>query len=287
MTRVARAVALGVVLAGSLLLVPTRPAVAAPCRTLAAAGRANHAGIVIEFGDLSTREFCVSFTEESISGFELLQRTGLALVYQDYGGGSVTICKIGGEGCDYPAKPCFCQCLDAGVKTCTFWGYYRIDSSSGAWRYANGGPGSVRVRDGDLEGWRWGQHQQGLGSPAPSTLAGVCERGEHVGPVASPAVRKTGGASTPRSTAAGSPSPFATFATPAGVSPSPSGTGARAPVGVVESTPTTAVLGSEGSAAGARSSAPGAAGGVGLVAVLGGLGVWGARIARARRRERG
>lgn len=146
------------------------------CARAARAAGTHRAGVVVEFGNGDAREFCVSFADDSISGLEALRRTGLPLVYQDYGGSAVTVCKIDDEGCDYPRVPCFCECARAGARDCTFWGYYRLSRATGAWEFAESGPGSTIVRDGDLNGWRWGRHQGGASPPASTSLARVCAR---------------------------------------------------------------------------------------------------------------
>ena len=110
----------------------------------------NRAGLVIVHGDGSVVQQCVAFTEESISGYELLQRGGAALSVEA-GGFGATVCSIDGEGCSYPAESCFCQCQSS---PCIYWSYWR-QQAEGAWRYQPLGAGNTQVRDGDVEAWRW------------------------------------------------------------------------------------------------------------------------------------
>lgn len=164
----------GVVVVLTLAFPAVEVAVGARCAIAQSA--AHHASVVIESADGGTREMCVGFDEATITGLELLQRTGLEIAYQDYGGGQVTVCRIDGEGCPYPGKPCFCRCADA-ARACTFWGYYTLDRASGEWSFADAGAGSVAVRDGDLHGWRWGEHgTTGARPPAAGNSEAICAR---------------------------------------------------------------------------------------------------------------
>ncbi len=46
----------------------------------------NRAGIVVQFGNGSVVQSCVTFSEPSISGWELLNRSGLTVYAEDYDG---------------------------------------------------------------------------------------------------------------------------------------------------------------------------------------------------------
>lgn len=159
-----------------------------PCETVARAQGMNHAGLIISFPAGATKEFCVAFEEPSISGLELLRRSGLPLTFQDFGGGNVTVCSIDGEGCPYPEKPCFCLCESTGGD-CRFWGYYR--ASSGRWHFSETGAGVRPVRDGEVEGWKFGAHGTAGADPPPqATLNQLCNRGTRIGPAAASASRR-------------------------------------------------------------------------------------------------
>jgi hypothetical protein len=155
---------------------------AAPCASARVAHGAavKRAALVIQFADGTQKDFCVSFRERAITGLELLRRAGLALSYQDYGGGNVTICSIGEQGCAYPRLPCWCHCASASG-ACAFWGYYRMSAGTNAWHFSQEGAAITAVHDGDVEGWRWGSHGlQGAQAPRASGLAEVCSKGVHV-----------------------------------------------------------------------------------------------------------
>lgn len=148
------------VLAFSMLASGGSVVTAAPCFAIGAGD--NTARVVIETGD-NTATFCISFEEESISGLEALRRLGLTVTAEDFGGGQVTVCQIGGVGCAYPGQSCFCECEGSGP--CTFWGYYRANNA-GEWEFSTAGASVSQVRDGDREGWRYGpQTPEGGNSP--------------------------------------------------------------------------------------------------------------------------
>lgn len=134
------------------------------CAEDAVAGQAlHHAGVVIVFPD-GTDTYCVSFEEDELSGAELLQRTGLSLVLSGFGGLGSGVCRIDDVGCSDPGD-CFCQCRGAD---CHYWTYYELDGE--AWRFQNIGLSAHRVRDGDVDGWVWGNGHTPPGTTAIETL---------------------------------------------------------------------------------------------------------------------
>jgi len=117
-----------------------------------AQARQQRAGLVLRFGDGSVVTRCVSFSEPSISGAELLMRTGLSVVLDLNSSIGASVCKIGNQGCDR-GKSCFCQCEGS---TCAYWQYFHLQS--GAWKYSNLGAGVYQASDGAVEGWAWGNN---------------------------------------------------------------------------------------------------------------------------------
>ncbi len=114
----------------------------------------NRVGLVVRFGDGSVTTKCVEFNEGEISGYDVLQRAGLSViadVNSNIGLGA-GICKIGNDGCNFPAERCFCQC-PGGVQ-CVYWSYWHL--SGDTWQYSQLGASSYRVHNGDVEGWNWG-----------------------------------------------------------------------------------------------------------------------------------
>lgn len=139
-----------------------------------ASGRAaddNRVALVVSLGDGETTTRCVSFPEESISGYEALQRSGLAFETEVQAGGAA-VCSIEGRGC--PADNCFCSC--PGGTDCLYWSYWhQID---GEWVYSVAGAGLYRVSDGAVEGWVWGPGSVSQAPPPPDvSFADVCADG--------------------------------------------------------------------------------------------------------------
>jgi len=126
----------------------------------------NRAGLVVRQDDGTVQTSCIEFSEPDISGLDLLLRSDLRVVVEYGGAHGGAVCKIGGDGCDYPLDDCFCQCV--GID-CTYWAYYHL-RSDGSWEYSNVGGGSYTVHDGDVEGWSWGPGDYGTSGTQPPVI---------------------------------------------------------------------------------------------------------------------
>jgi hypothetical protein len=108
--------------------------------------QSNHrAGLVIQFSDGSTQTYCVEFSEDNLSGYDLLVNTGLSLV-AEFSPIGAAVCKIEADGC--PASDCL---------TCAapmYWSYWQL--VDGSWNYALLGASTSQVTDGSVNGWVWG-----------------------------------------------------------------------------------------------------------------------------------
>lgn len=114
----------------------------------------NQAGLVVQFGDGQIEVRCVAFEGNEISGADLLTRSGLNLIVDTSSGMGITVCQIEGEGCGFPAEPCFCQCTGGGE--CAYWNYFYRDPGATGWAYSPLGAILRQVRPGSVEGWVWG-----------------------------------------------------------------------------------------------------------------------------------
>lgn len=110
----------------------------------------HRAALVVDFGDGRVWVRVVSFTEETISGVDLLRRSGLDVAMAS-GSWGVAVCAIEGVGCPPTPQECFCKCR--GVP-CRYWAYFHL--RDGAWIYADRGAADRRLGDGDVDGWVWG-----------------------------------------------------------------------------------------------------------------------------------
>lgn len=75
------------------------------------AGNENQVAMVVDFGNGQIAARCVSFQEDSITGYEALQRSGLP-VETDFQTGGAAICRIDGQGC--PLMIAFVRVAAAG-----------------------------------------------------------------------------------------------------------------------------------------------------------------------------
>ena len=111
----------------------------------------NRAALIVSYGEGNDVGVCVSFDEEEITGYDLLQRSGLAVDSEPSGGFGEAVCLINGTGCDVPQQKCFCQCQGAD---CTYWSYLRRNAST--WTYSQQGSSLTTIRNGSVDGWVWG-----------------------------------------------------------------------------------------------------------------------------------
>ena len=117
----------------------------------------NRVGLVVEKSDGSIITRCITFTEDELSGLDVLLLSGLDVDYNASSQGTA-ICSIDGDGC--PSGDCFCDFPDR------YWSYWQwID---GAWQYASAGATDIHVVDGDVQGWA-----NTLDGQAPSFTPGL------------------------------------------------------------------------------------------------------------------
>jgi hypothetical protein len=119
----------------------------------------NKAGVVVRSGDGTVDKMCVFFDEPTISGLDLLDRSGMTYVAEKSAVGSA-ICKIDATGCAYPSEGCFCEYP-------RFWGYWNRDPDTSAWEFSSTGAADREIRNGAVDGWSWGKD----GKPAPPDVA--------------------------------------------------------------------------------------------------------------------
>jgi hypothetical protein len=127
----------------------------------------NQAALVVVHGDGSVIMRCIDFSEPQISGYELLQRSGLDLNIEVTGMGAA-ICRIDNEGCSFPQESCFCQ---TEGDTYNYWSYWHWDGAN--WSYSQMGASNRQVQPGAVAGWVWGD---GVNNSVPEqiTFEQVC-----------------------------------------------------------------------------------------------------------------
>ncbi len=198
----------------------------------------HRAALVVTFGTgTPTMRFCVEFTEASISGLELLQRSPLSVVTSG-GGLGAAVCAIDGVGSTDASS--YSTCLGHGSS----WAYYQY--AAGAWRLSPVGASTSVVSDGAVEGWAYGSNAKpdapGLICPDPTPTPTPLPTPTAQAPTPSPAASPTPVPASPTPGADPSGLPPATVASRAAASPA----GAAAAVG--QPTPISEVSGAQAAA---------------------------------------
>jgi hypothetical protein len=128
----------------------------------------NRAALVVRYEDGRVETTCVPFAEEQITGYDLLDRAGVAVEARIVGMGA-TVCRLGDQGCS--VSDCFCHC--PGGRDCLYWSYWIQED--GVWQYAAIGPSLRQVSDRMVEGWSWGPGSLTDAIPPPDlTFADIC-----------------------------------------------------------------------------------------------------------------
>lgn len=138
--------------------------VAHPVMAGATAGAGHHRAAVIVDTGTQVKTVCVRFAEESITGVEALQRAGVDPVFRAFPGKGAAVCSLCGTGCSGDES---CLTCDPDGR---YWSYSRAVAGSSGLRVSGAGASSTTVRDGDVEGWRWGLG----GTPELVTVEQVC-----------------------------------------------------------------------------------------------------------------
>lgn len=128
---------------------------------LAAQPAPNRAGLVIQYADGSVETQCIRFSEPQLNGLELLERADVPLVTQGSPLGAA-VCKIGPDGCDFPAESCFCA--TEGIRS-VYWALHVREGDR--WTYASLGAANMPVSDGTIHGWAWGTGDSSVGAQPP------------------------------------------------------------------------------------------------------------------------
>lgn len=129
----------------------------------------HRAGLAVFSGAGNLFTDCVTFTQESISGLELLQRSGLAIETATSPNQGTAVCKIGDVGSS--SDNCF-----GGMPN--YWSYWQFGLNG--WDYAVTGADQSKVVDGDVNAWSWGSGNP----PALITFQNICEGVAFVVPTA-------------------------------------------------------------------------------------------------------
>ena len=116
-----------------------------PLANLGVEPASHKAGLVIFYGNDSLFTTCISFTESSISGLDLLDRSGLDVQTATNPNQGTAVCKIGEVGS--PSSDCFGSMPN-------YWSYWQMRANG--WDYSVKGADQSLVTDGGVNAWSWG-----------------------------------------------------------------------------------------------------------------------------------
>ena len=128
----------------------------------------HRAGLVIQHGDGALTYAVVAFAEPTISGIDLLRRSGIAYLSVPFGGLGEGVCQIEREGCEVSdCRRTLCQ----ATRSSPYWQFFE-QGPDHSWRPAPLGASGSKVADGEVLAWSWA-----AGTPAlPSLdLAGLAD----------------------------------------------------------------------------------------------------------------
>ena len=131
----------------------------------------HQAGLAVFPSDGSVYTACVSFTEDHITGLDLLQRSGLNIDTATNPTQGTAVCRIENVGC--PPNDCFCNMPD-------YWSFWQRNESG--WAYSAIGSDQSQVIDGDVNAWSWGIGNQ----PVLISYQNICEGIPILFPTATP-----------------------------------------------------------------------------------------------------
>lgn len=139
----------------------------------------SQAGVIIDTGE-EVKTACITFRGDSISGAQALELANAQPKFQSFGSTGNAVCSLCGVGC--PTGNTCLTCMGS-----TFWNYFRSTDSNTGFTLSGVGAGSSVVRNGDVEGWKFG-----VGQKPPylsfNTICGIKVSSETP---SSPAVKKS------------------------------------------------------------------------------------------------
>jgi hypothetical protein len=169
----------------------------------ASAATGDHRAAVVVSANGTVVRKVVTFRSDSIGGLEALRSAGFDPVVYGFSGLGAAICALHVP----PQGPVIGCPADNTCLTCAspiYWSYHEAPSGTSTFHISRAGASNTRVRDGDVEGWKWGS-----GDPPPYTsVASLTGPPPGPPPTAAPPAPGAGGGgsgSVPRGTAPKTP----------------------------------------------------------------------------------
>jgi hypothetical protein len=142
MRHVARALLCALAIGAAVTVADAPPVAAAESRAV----------VVIDTSQ-GSRRTVITFSG-SITGIKALELAGASPVTYGFAGQGAAVCALDGVG--HAAND---GCLGTPSDP-RYWAYFRAPDGAGGWAYSNQCACTTTVRDGDVEGWRFGTGQQ-------------------------------------------------------------------------------------------------------------------------------
>jgi hypothetical protein len=127
------------------------------------AARSSRAGLIVAHGDGRLAYALVTFDGDSISGADLVERSGLSITEVSFGALGVGVCSIDATGCDI--GECRKRLCQGPKRDDPYWQYF-VESGSGAWQVAALGISGDSVPNGGVRALIWSAGTPQF--PAPS-----------------------------------------------------------------------------------------------------------------------
>jgi hypothetical protein len=146
----------------------------------------NHAGLIVRDSEGRLTYAWVPFSEDEITGVELLRASGIPVVTVGFGGLGEAVCSIDGQGCG--VSECQRNVCQASAADAPYWQYFQQDPTNVAlWQWLALGASASKVHDGDVFGWSWTASEPRLPALSGAEIAKLAGGGDGEGAV--PAVR--------------------------------------------------------------------------------------------------
>jgi hypothetical protein len=128
----------------------------------------SRSGLVVAYGDGRMAYVVVNFAGESISGAEVLDRSGLAVTEVSFGGLGVAVCAVDSTGCD--VRECRQRLCHGPKPDDPYWQYFV--ALEGTWKVAPLGVSGDSLENGSVRAFIWSAGAPSFTVPSIDEIAG-------------------------------------------------------------------------------------------------------------------
>lgn len=122
----------------------------------------NAAGLVVVHDDGRLSYSLVEFSEESLSGADLLDRSGLKVTEVTFGGLGIGVCSIDETGCD--VSVCRQRVCQGTGPDDPYWQYF-LANPDGSWSSSALGVSADTVKPGNVRAFIWSANEPDFAAP--------------------------------------------------------------------------------------------------------------------------